>query len=233
MNILALVADLEYLRFEACPFALLAEQPDIGKELHLYRDRAVALAIFATPAGNVERELSRAETGFLGLGKGSEQVADSVESLGIGYRVRSWSPADRRLIYQNHIVNELRPFQAVPGRSRQLRAISLPFGRSQRLKQYVVQQTGFSRSRDPGYSHDHPQRNLQIDVFQIVGAGPKYMNGLCPSLAARSRQLDAQLFSEITSSERSRGLLDLFIRSFGNNLAAMFPCPRTEVEDPI
>ena len=59
VDVQTVVVDFENARLVARSFAFLADQFDIGEELHLHRDRAVALADFAAAAGNVEREMSR------------------------------------------------------------------------------------------------------------------------------------------------------------------------------
>ena len=76
VNVLAAIANLQHLRLVARALALLANQFDVGQELHLDRDRAVALAGFAAAAGNVEGKVSGGETALLRFGKGSEQVAN-------------------------------------------------------------------------------------------------------------------------------------------------------------
>src|SRR6266566_7357282 len=144
MDVLALVADLEYLRLEACPFALLADQLHIGQELHLYSDRAVTLAVLTAPASNIEREVAGGEAAFPGFGQGSEQIADAVESLDVGYWIRARCTADGRLIHEDQVIDELCAFKPIPCCRRRLRAIVLLLGRRHRLKQHIVQQTGFA-----------------------------------------------------------------------------------------
>ena len=47
------------MRLEARAFAFVADQFDVGQELHLHRHRAVALAGFAAAAGNIEGKMAR------------------------------------------------------------------------------------------------------------------------------------------------------------------------------
>ena len=53
---LAAILDLERLAVVAPPLALLARDVDVGQEVHLDRDHAVALARLAAAALDVERE---------------------------------------------------------------------------------------------------------------------------------------------------------------------------------
>ena len=76
VDVLALVADVEDLGLVAGAFALLAGEFDVGEELHLDGDGAIALAGFATSAGNVEGEMSGGEAVLLRFGQRGEEFAD-------------------------------------------------------------------------------------------------------------------------------------------------------------
>src|SRR6202022_2221357 len=115
MNILAAIADLQHPGLVTRSFALLADQLDVGKKLHLDRNRTVTLASLAAAAWNVEGEVSRAESAFLGLWQRSKEIADCVKSLEIGDRIGARCTTDGRLINQNNFIDELIAFYAVPG----------------------------------------------------------------------------------------------------------------------
>ena len=66
---LALVADLERLAVVAPALADLARDVDVGQEVHLDLDRAVALARLAAAALDVEREAARLVAAHLRLGR--------------------------------------------------------------------------------------------------------------------------------------------------------------------
>src|SRR5581483_4527938 len=83
MNILAAISDIQYLRFVARALAFFADQFYVGQELHLYRDRTIAFAGIASPAGDIERKMARAEASFFRFRQRSEQVANSVEGLDV------------------------------------------------------------------------------------------------------------------------------------------------------
>src|SRR5258708_22512966 len=107
MNILSPVADFEHLRLVSCAFTLFANQFNVGKELHLHRDRSIALTGLAPPAGNVERKMAGTEAALPGLRQRGEQIADHVERLNVSHGIRTRRPPDWRLIDQHNLLNEL------------------------------------------------------------------------------------------------------------------------------
>src|SRR5260370_18983172 len=106
MNILSPVSDFEHLRLVSCAFTLLANQFNVGEELHLHRDRSVALAGLAPSSGNVERKMAGTEAALPGLGQRSKQVADGIKRLDISHGIRTRRPPDWRLIHQHTRTNE-------------------------------------------------------------------------------------------------------------------------------
>src|SRR5260370_17381741 len=102
MNILAAIADLEHPGLVTRSFAFLADQLDVREKLHLHRNRTVSLASLAAAAWNVEGEVSRAETAFLGLRQRSKEIADRVKGLDIVSRIRPRCPTHVHL-HPQHI----------------------------------------------------------------------------------------------------------------------------------
>ena len=101
---LALVLHLERLRVVALALADFARHVDVGQEVHLDLDDAVALARFAAAALDVEREAPRRVAAHLRFGRQREQLANQVERAGVGRRVRARRAADRRLVDHDHLV---------------------------------------------------------------------------------------------------------------------------------
>ena len=83
----ALVVDLEGLAVVALALADLAGDVDVGQELHVDLDRAVAGAGLAAAAADVEGEPARQVAAHLGLVGGREEPPDVVEHAGVGGRV--------------------------------------------------------------------------------------------------------------------------------------------------
>ncbi len=76
---LVLPRDVERVAVVARALADLAGHVDVGQEVHLDLDRAVALARLAAPALDVEREPTRLVAADLRLLRGGEERADLVE----------------------------------------------------------------------------------------------------------------------------------------------------------
>ncbi len=115
VDVQALVADVEDGALEARALAFFAHQLDVGEELHLDGHGAVALAIFAAAAGDVEREVAGAVAAFLGVGRGGEDLADEIEGLDVGDRVGARRAADGRLIHQDDFAQQLGFVDAAAG----------------------------------------------------------------------------------------------------------------------
>src|ERR1017187_7035192 len=115
MNVQTLIPDVENAALEARTFALFAQQLHVGQELHFHRDSAIALAIFATPARDVERKMAALVAALLGIRSGCEDVSNYVEGLDVSHRIRSRGSADGRLIPQDHLGERLRLLRAPAG----------------------------------------------------------------------------------------------------------------------
>ena len=169
VNIFFAIADLEHAALEARAAAFLADQLDVGQELHLDRDRAVALASFAAAAGNIERKMSRREAAPAWLPASRQKFRGSRRTLSDTWRDSSaacarWAtgPPERRFgrcwspSMRSHRFCE---------RCRQ-RVL-----RCQRLVKHVMHQRGFSRTGDAGdRPPSSPSGIITIDILQIVRA---------------------------------------------------------------
>src|SRR5580700_466501 len=234
VNILSAVAHVEYLRFITSPFALFANEFDVGEKLHLNRNRAIALTSFAPPARNVERKVPRGEAALLGLRQRGKKFADDVKCLDVSHRIRPRRPPDRRLIHQHHFVDELIALQTFPCRrpARGSQTLLL-LGFSHRLIENLMKQRRFPRSRNSRNCNQHSQWNANVHTLQIVCPHALDPDLLRAWLASYGRYLDAQIFRQITSSKRCGIPHNLFIRSRSHQLAPVFPSSRTEIEYPV
>ena len=107
-DVLVLEGDVEGVAVVAGALAHLARHVDVGQEVHLDLDGAVAGAGLAAAARHVEREAAgqvAADLGLVGLG---EQLADVVEHAGVGGGVRPGRAADRRLVDVDDLVDRAR-----------------------------------------------------------------------------------------------------------------------------
>ena len=91
----------------------VAGDVDVGQEVHLDLDDAVALAGLAAAALDVEGEAAGLVAARLGLRQAGEPVADRREGAGIGGRVGARRAADRRLVDVDDLVEEFEALDAV------------------------------------------------------------------------------------------------------------------------
>src|SRR5262249_56970249 len=97
----------------ALALAHVAGDVDVGQEVHLNLDDAVALAGLAAPALDVEGEAAWLIAARLGLGQLGEPFADRGEGAGIGRRVGARRAPDRRLVGGDDLVEMLEPLDGV------------------------------------------------------------------------------------------------------------------------
>src|SRR5690606_23233069 len=87
----------------------VARNIDVGQEVHLDLDHAVALACLAAPALDVEREAPRAVAALARDRGFGEKFADRGEEAGVGGGVRAWRAPDRALVDADDLVEVLQP----------------------------------------------------------------------------------------------------------------------------
>src|SRR5690606_22347625 len=92
---LALEDDFQRLAVVAFALADVAGDVDVGQEVHLDLDDAIALTGLAAAALDVEAEAAGTVAARLGLRQARIPVADRTEGAGIGRRVRARGAADR------------------------------------------------------------------------------------------------------------------------------------------
>src|SRR6266571_2126878 len=102
---LSFIPDLERLAVVAPPFAHLARDVDVRKEVHLHFHQPVALARLAAPALHVEGKPPRAVPPELRFGEVREQLADRREQPRVGGGVGARRAPDGTLIDVDHLVD--------------------------------------------------------------------------------------------------------------------------------
>ena len=138
---------------------------DVGQELHLDLEGAVAGAGLAPAALDVEGEPARLVAADLRLGGRREQLADMVEHPGVGGRVRPRGAPDRALVDVHHLVQLLDAGDPGVQAGDRPRAVELA---GQRLVQDVVDQRGLTRPRHPGHRDQAAERERHIHPTQVV-----------------------------------------------------------------
>src|SRR5690606_25094491 len=128
-------------------------------------DGAVARAVLAAAALDVEGEAAGHVAADLRLGGLGEQLAHVVEDAGVRGRVGAGGAADGRLVDVHDLVDEVVavharvPSRHVPG------AVQLA---GQVGVEDVVDQRGLARAGDAGDRGEHAQREGHVDVLEVV-----------------------------------------------------------------
>jgi hypothetical protein len=158
----------------------LARHVDVGQEVHLDLDRAVAGARLAAAALDVEREAARLVAAHLRLGRLGEQLADVVEHAGVGGRVGPRGAPDRRLVDVHHLVEVLEALDPLvpPGTSRAVELVG------EHGVEDVVDERGLARAAHAGDRDEAAEREVDVDVAQVVLARPTTVS-LRPSVDRR------------------------------------------------
>src|SRR5229473_1165486 len=197
---LALVVHLQGVGVVPGAVAHLAWHVDIGQELHLDLDRAVAGTGLAPAALHVEREAARLVAADLRLGGRREQLPDVIEHAGVGGRVGPGRAPDRTLINVDYLVQVLDAGDPGVLARHRARAVQLP---GQRLVQDVIDQRRLAGTRHPGDSHQAAERERHVHAAQVVLARAldRYLAALGP-LPAAGRHRDGLPPGQVGAGQR-------------------------------
>src|SRR3954471_4677861 len=196
----ALVVDLERFAVVASALADLARDVDVRQELHLDLDDPVALAVLAAPALDVEREPTRRVAADARFGNGGKELPDGAEQPRVRRRVRSRRPANRRLVDLDDLVDVLDALERVVGADLLTRLVQL-------ARQGVVQDVGHERAlataRDAGHGGEGPERELDVEIAEVVRAGVANDELLAVALPPLRRNRDRPLAAKERASDRA------------------------------
>ena len=216
---LALEADVERLAVVALAVALLARHVDVGQEVHLDLDLAVAAADLAAPALDVEREAARLVAARPRLLRLGEQVADDVEQARVRRRVRARRAPDRRLVDLDDLV-ELVEAEDRRVRARPLPRAVQPVGR-RALNSTSLTSVDLPEPDTPVTHVSTPSGTLHVDRLEVVlrrAADLDVARRHAPlARAPRSTRVPRQELA----GQRLRDPLDLVRRALGDDLAAV------------
>jgi hypothetical protein len=195
---LAPEGDLERVAVVAGPVADLAGDVDVGQEVHLDLDGAVAGAGLAAAAAHVEGEAPGQVAPHLGLGRLGEELADVVEHAGVGGRVRTRRAADGRLVDVDHLVEVLDALDLAVPAGQGLGPVQLL---GQRAQQDVVDQRRLARARDAGDRHQAAERERDVDVLEVVLPGAAHGDHVAGAGPAAGRHRDGALAREVLAGD--------------------------------
>ena len=169
-----------------------------------------------------------------------EQIADGVEGADIARRIGPCRAADTALVDHDHITNQV---GALKGAVAAWAVGGLAFGAQQRRQQDVVHQRGFARAADPGDAHHAVQRNLDVDVLEIMfGCAFESQNARLHGDRGRTARVDAPgdarrlhplALKEIVCGERTFRQDKLVDGPVEDYFAAVLAGARADVEQAI
>ena len=226
VDVAALVEDLQRLAVVALASAGVARHVDVGQEMHLHLQHAVALAgLAATATGrgcHVEAEAARAIPALACGGHLGEQFADGREQARVGGRVAARRAADGALVHVDDLVEGLQALDAVVRRGLHVAAVELAgHGGVER----VVDQCALARARHARHTGEQAHRDLHRHVLQVVAArtfDPQDPHvPACSRRAPRRRHLDAQAPAEVGARERGLVSSHLIRRALGHHPATV------------
>ena len=164
---LAVEVHFEHVAVVALAAAGVALDPDIGQEVHLDANLAVAFAGFAAAAGDVEAEAPRGVAAQFRFGELREQLADQIEHAGVGGGVRGRRVAERLLIDADHFVDQLDAADRFVRAGNGARAVQR-FG--ELVVEHVFDERALAAAADAGDGDERAEREFDVDVFEIVVA---------------------------------------------------------------
>ena len=211
--------------------AFLALDVHVGQEVHLDLQRAVAVAGFATASFDVEREPSRPIASHLGFGRLGEERTNLVPHTGVRGRIGPWGPADGVLVDMNDLVTL---FDALnPGMFPRHDARAIEFV-SQHGVQNRVHQRGFARTGHAGNTGHDTQREVHIDVLEVVL--PSADNGEPPAsvgAATTFRHFDRTPPGDVVACDGARRIDDMRSRTGIDHFAAVFARSGADIDQPV
>ena len=227
---LALEAHLERLAVVALALAGLAGDVDVGQEVHLDLDLAVALAGLAAAALDVEREAAGLVAAHLRVGRQRVELADLVEQLRVGGRVRARRAADRRLVDVDHLVEALDPVDRRVLARLDAEAVQ-PV--RERLVDDLVHERRLARAGDAGDRDEAGRpgtRRRSPSGCAARRRGRRRRRGRPRAAPARRSAASPERNWPVTESSLP---LDLGRRPLGDDVAAVLARARPHVDEPV
>ena len=185
---LFLIFDFQRLPVVTCTLADLAGDVDIRQEVHLDLEDTVALAGLAAASPDVKAEPARAIAPHLGVLCLRKDGADVVEDAGIGGRVGAGCPANGLLVDADDLIHKFEALYPIASACAGTRAVQLT---GQRLIQDLIDEARFARARDACHADKLSQRELHINIPQVVLPCPPHREEIAIAGAAGLGHLDA------------------------------------------
>ena len=191
--------DVQRVAVVAGAGADLARHVHVGQEVHLDADVAVARAGVAATAGHVEGEPAGLVAPDPRLVGPREELADVVEHPRVGGGVGAGRAPDGLLVDVDDLVEGRDPVDAPVAPGDRARAVHLLH---ERPVEDVVHQGALAGARHAGHGDEAPQRDLHIQVLEVVLARPAHDQPVVAGRSAQRRHRDAALAAEVLAGER-------------------------------
>ena len=130
-----------------------------------------------------------------------EQRPDGIERLQVRHRVGPRSTSDRRLVHEHDIGDEL---DALDPAKLADPPIPVLLGPLDRRIEHVVHQRRLSGPADTGHARERVERNLDVDVLQVVFRGAEQSDFLPHAPSTRGWHRNRQFIAQILRRERLR-----------------------------
>ena len=222
--------DLQRLAVEARALARAARDLDVRHEVELRRDDALALALFAAPALDVEAESARLVVALDRERRRGEEIPNRVVEPDVRRRIRPAVATDRRLVDAHDLVHVLDAVDAVVIAGQRARVDeSLP----ERLVQNVRDERALARA-GRARDRDHlPERNRHGQRLEIVLAGAANDQRLAVALPALRRHRDRARAREELTRWRRFALEQVVDRPLRHHASAVHAGARPHLDDVI
>src|SRR5882757_4837861 len=227
---LALEQNIQRLAVVALAVADVAGDVDVGQEVHLDLDDAVALAGLAAAALDVEREAAGLVAARLRLRQAGEPLADRREGAGVGRRVGSWRAADRRLVDVDDLVEVFEPLDLVVRGGGFAGAVDLA---RDRLVERVDEERRLAAAGDAGDAGEQAERDLGGDVLEVVAARVDDLQGAPVVERAAPGDRHGQLDGEIFAGDRVGVAAQILDLALGDDVAAVDAGAGADVEHMV
>ena len=139
-----------------------------AKKLHVDFLHAFAIAFFASPAADVEAEMTGRQIVCPSVNCVRKRIADVIKRFDVGDGIGATGPADWRLIDHHDLMDWTVADQA---RIRQRLRKRFVFAGTHSPDQRVEQQGAFAAATDAGNHAETTQGKIDVDVFQVMASG--------------------------------------------------------------
>ena len=184
----------------------VAEDVDVGQEVHLDALLAFALAGFAAAALDVEGEAAGLVAALAGLREAGEEVADGGEDAGVGGGIGARGAADGGLVDLDDLVDLVDADDAAVFAGLFARAVEVS---GEGAVEDVGDEGGFAGAGDAGDDGHDAEREVRGDVLQVVGGGVFDGDPLAGERARLRAGDDLDLAGEVLAGERGGVVHDL------------------------